>query len=216
MPCRYARPVFTDEPRSLRHPDVLARRHEMLRTAPQVQELRDWAGSLQRRRGAVVPFVDPAEAGTDARVLMLMEAPGPMTNRDNRRPGSGFISVDNDDGTAANAWRTRDAAGLDEHLVLVWNIVPWYLGPAKVKPSASDRREGAAELVDLMRLLPRLEVVLLSGRHAQRGWNEHVRPKDPPVAVLETWHPSPQTLWNPERRAHLERTMRDAVRMVAA
>ncbi len=52
-----------------------------------------------------------------------------MTNAGNARPGSGFISVDNDDQTAENVWHARSQAGLHA-AVVQWNIVPWYLGTA--------------------------------------------------------------------------------------
>ena len=95
----------------------------MLHTVPTIQPLREWADNLAARREVVVPYMDPADAGTAARVLFLFEAPGPMTNAGNPRRGSGFISVDNDDQTAANAWNARNDAGLHEG-VMHWNAVP--------------------------------------------------------------------------------------------
>lgn len=206
--------MFSDSPRALRIPEVLEERRQLHHTAPHVQPLNEWAASLQKRRNAVVPFFDPADAGVAARVMLLLEAPGPMTNSDNPRPGSGFISIDNDDETAANTWRARSAAGLSEQVAMHWNAVPWYLGTARVKPMAQDRRDGARELVDLMRQLDHLAVVVLCGRHAQRMWDQHVRPTAPPIEVLETWHPSPLSLWRPERRAHFEETLKAAAQSV--
>jgi hypothetical protein len=173
----------------------------MLDTDAPVQPLREWAADLAARRDVVVPQFDPAEAGVDAKVLFVLEAPGPMTNAGNTRPGSGFISVDNDDETAANTWRARNAAGLYDG-VLHWNIVPWYLGTAARKPTVAERREGAAELRALLTLLPYLEVVVLSRLHAREGWDRHVAPflPDPPD-VVRTWHPGAQSLNQPGRRA---------------
>ncbi len=95
------------------------------------------ARDVEERRRArqpeiVVPHFDPAETGVRSQVLLLLEAPGPKTVPE--WGGSGFISVDNDDPTAQNLWRTRDEVGFYRG-VLVWNIVPWVLGRASVKPT---------------------------------------------------------------------------------
>ncbi len=183
----------------------------MLQTAEAAQPLREWtdalvASRLPRVPSTLVPYFDPAEAGTGARVLVVMEAPGPMTNSGNRRPGSGFVSVDNDDQTAKNCWTLRDEVGLDETRALHWNIVPWYLGPASKKPTARDLAEGAAALRSLMRILRDLRVVMVAGRMAQTGWAKHVAPDLPSsdLLVIESWHPSPLCLnSHPERREQL-------------
>ena len=203
--------MFLDAPRGLRAPDLVAARMEMLKVVPSVQPLRQWAADLAERRGAVVPWFDPAEAGIDSRVLLVYEAPGPMTNADNKRGGSGFISVDNDDQTAENTWRSRVAAGL--HCgALCWNIVPWYLGPASRKPSAAEIKDGAEELLGLMRLLPRLDTVVLSGRYAQAGWRKYLAGslRRPNVRVIETWHPSPLALNQPGKREQYVAALREA------
>ena len=183
----------------------------MLTTEPRVEALRDWARALERRRGVVVPQFDPADGGNEARVLLLLEAPGPMTNTSNTRPGSGFISVDNDDQTAANVWLARDEVGLHDG-VIHWNIVPWYLGTAARKPTVAELADGAAELLDLMRLLPRLETVVLAGRFAQSGWKKHLDRSlyRPVVRVIETWHPSPLSMNQPGHREHFTTALRGA------
>ncbi len=183
----------------------------MLETELRVHPLREWAEDLASRRSAVVPWPDPAEAGVDARVLVVFEAPGPMTNASNVRPGSGFVSVDNDDLTAENCWRARVESGLEDG-VLCWNMVPWYLGTAARKPTASEITDGAAELLSLMWLLPRLDTVVLCGRYAQTGWNKHLQSslRRPAVRVIETWHPSPLAMNQPGKRAEFVEALRTA------
>lgn len=203
--------MFLPAPKGLRSAKILDERLEMLTTIPSVQPLREWASDLEQRAdGRVVPRFDPAEAGVNARVLFVLEAPGPMANAlsGNVRPGSGFISVDNNDATAANLWLARDAAALHDHF-LAWNIVPWYLGPASVKPNAAELAEGSAALRELMQLLPVLEVVVLSGRFAQRGWRKFVDPSGRlPVSVVDTWHPGPQSMAQPGKRDALVADLR--------
>lgn len=167
--------MYLDAPRGFRDPQRVRERVAMLEVESAVSPLLDWAGELAARRNAVVPLFDPAQAGTDARVLLLLEAPGPMTNSGNKRPGSGFISPDNNDATAENVWRARDAVNLHTGVV-AWNIVPWYLGQASKKPTAGELAQGGLELRRLLTLLPDLRAVVVSGRIAQDGWNKHVAP----------------------------------------
>jgi len=207
--------MFLDHPRGLADPALVTERLAMLGSEPSVQSLRAWARALEQDRGVTVPQFDPAEAGVNARVLFVLEAPGPMTNAGNVRPGSGFISVDNDDATAAFLWKCRAAAGLSEG-VLHWNIVPWYLGAASVKPNPAERRQGAAYLKELMTLLPYLIVVVLCGRHAQRGWRDGVAPDLPNgPTVLETWHPAKQGVITQEKKDHFAATVQQAAELVA-
>jgi len=127
-----------------------------------------------------------------------------MTNAGNARPGSGFISVDNNDGTAATAWTLRNEAGLHKG-ALHWNIVPWYLGVASRKPTSKELKQGGGELLTLLPLLGELRVVLLCGRAAQRGWERHVAPfiGDGLIAI-ETWHPSPLAMNQVGKRGALK------------
>ena len=206
--------MITTAPRALRDPIAVAARVDLLAGDTPTAPLRDWSIDLAQRRSAIVPHFDPTDAGVDARVLMLLEAPGPMTNAGNVRPGSGFISVDNDDQTAENAWRARTAAGLTSGVVQ-WNIVPWYLGPASKKPSASELAQGAMELRGMLPLFPGLRAVVLSGRYAQLGWATHVEPfVGTDLAVINTWHPSAQSLNQPGKREQLGQALERAARYV--
>jgi hypothetical protein len=206
------RVMFLGTPRGFRSAQTRNERLAMLDVVASVQPLREWAESLAARTpGRVVPSFDPAEAGVVARTLLVLEAPGPMTNAlsGNLRVGSGFISVDNDDETAENLWVAREAAGLHDGYI-GWNIVPWYLGAASVKPKVAELAEGASALLELIRMLPQLETVVLSGRFAQRGWRVNIEksPLRPAVDVVETWHPGPQAMIQPGKRAELIDTLR--------
>lgn len=189
----------------------------MLDAEATVQPLREWSQEVVHRRARrqpdiLIPHFDPAESGVDTQVLVLMEAPGPMTvvDEQNKRPGSGFISIDNSDGTAENCWRLRDEVGLVTG-ALHWNIVPWYLGPASRKPSAQELGQGALELRSLLPLLPQLRVVLTCGLHAQNGWRQHVAPfVKTDITVVDTWHPSPLAMKQPGKRDALKRAFERA------
>ncbi|MWV50785.1 uracil-DNA glycosylase [Rathayibacter sp. VKM Ac-2803] len=219
--------MFLPAPRGLADPAVVADRKALLASSPTVQPLVDWSRELVDRRSAlspergendvrtVVPHFDPAEAGIEARVLILMEAPGPMTNSSNRRPGSGFISADNDDQTAANCWNLRDEVGLTDH-TLHWNIVPWYLGVASRKPTSRELEDGATELRGLLRLLTEVRVVVAAGLYAQKGWKRLPHGAvSSDMRVIDTWHPSPLALKQPGKRDELRRAFAEAADIAA-
>jgi hypothetical protein len=65
-----------------------------------IAKLTTYASKLREGGDVEVPDFDPLDGGGDARALFLFEKPGPMTAESGRRPGSGFISRDNDDPTA--------------------------------------------------------------------------------------------------------------------
>lgn len=211
--------MFLDAPRGFRDTAKILERREMWNDEPRVQPLREYAEALTQRRAkldaeALVPLFDPVESGTEARVLVLLEAPGPKAADTGGRPGSGFISVDNDDMTAANVWNMRNDVGLHTR-TLSWNIVPWYMGVASIKPRSADVAAGASELRRLLQLLPHLEVVLACGAFAQRGWDRHVQPHiNDDLTVIRTFHPSPLAMTKPANRTDLQKAFRRAATLV--
>lgn len=126
-----------------------------------------------------------------------------MTNAQNVRAGSGFISSDNNDVTAENLWRARQSSGLVDG-VLIWNIVPWYLGPASKKPKSADLQEGASYLRELIAILPELHTVVTLGNFPRRGWSRFGRPGiGLGIRTIESWHPSPLAMNQMGKRDHL-------------
>lgn len=160
--------------------------------APHVVALTDFVARLRAARpAALVPDFDPTEAGVRARILLLLEAPGPKATRD--RGGSGFVSPDNDDATAQSLWELFGEAGINRGIdIVTWNVVPWYIGSATRIRAASptDLLEGQARLKELLGLLPDVRTVVLLGKKAQAAWRRLgvIRP------VIECPHPSPQNL----------------------
>ena len=76
---------------------------------------------LWRGRGRAVPWFDPDGGGTGARVLLLLESPGPATMALGER---GFSSEDNPDPTARVLRAAREASPLRAVDCLRWNVVP--------------------------------------------------------------------------------------------
>ncbi len=147
---------------------------------------------LRAERGTDrVPDFDLTEAGILAPVLLLLKAPGGKATRE--RGGSGFVSPDNDDATAANMWQLIREVGVESSRDLVtWNIVPWYLG-SDTKIRQAERRdldEARPHLIELLDLLPSLAVVVLIGKRAAYGW----RCLGATLPTVEVPHPSPRNL----------------------
>jgi len=170
-------------------------------SAPHVAPLTGFVRGLRAGRGRDdVPWFDPDEAGIGAWVLLLLEAPG---RRATAGRGSGFVSPDNDDPTAANLWAALAAAGVDRRReVVTWNVVPWYLGDAtRIRAAAvRDLDEARPALRELLALLPHLRVAVLLGRKAAAGW----RRAGIELPALEAPHPSPQVLHiRPEARTRI-------------
>ena len=152
---------------------------------PQIAPLSALARRIQAEHVGV-PFFDPCNGGVGARVLCLLEAPGPRA--------ADFVSQENNDQTAENMHRLMDAASLERDDVVLWNVVPFYIGAAdrsKLRAARQgDMVAGKPWLSELLELLPALTVVVLLGRNAQRA-EDFVKALRPKALVLKGWHPSP-------------------------
>lgn len=140
-----------------------------------MKTLNDWVRAVNRARGgddageSLVPWFDPSGGGSMARILFLLEAPG---SNSSRTRGSGFISIDNGDGTAANLFDLVADAGLPRASFAMANIVPWYL-PDGTRTRATKKQDvlEAREYIDsMLEAFEHLELVITMGDHAARGW----------------------------------------------
>lgn len=134
-----------------------------------------------------VPWFDPADGGAAARLLLLLETPGPRVR------STGFVSLDNPDGTARNLQGFVTAAGIERRAVLVWNVVPWIIhgeGDRNRAPTRAERERGLQLLPGLLEQLPELRAVVLLGRHAAAA-RAVIAERRPALTVVEAAHPSP-------------------------
>lgn len=146
---------------------------------------------IRRAQGTEsVPYVDPDSGGVRARVLFILESPaGPAAL------GSGMLSPDNDDETAANMRRLYEQSGLRRSTALHWNAVPWYIGEDGREKSVKARQvlEGALWLDRVLELLPELRLVVTMGRPAEQAFKAYldVHGQDR-IEWLAAPHPSPR------------------------
>ncbi|HXK34084.1 MAG TPA: uracil-DNA glycosylase [Dehalococcoidia bacterium] len=209
-----------DRPQTNREPAEIARKRTLMQ-AERIRPLSAFVDALRAEHPhAWIPYVDPTEAGVEARILRLMEAPGPGAVAE--RGGSGFVSADNDDPSALNSWTLLREAGIDRcHELISWNAVPWYVGtPTRIAhPSVADIRNALPALVRFLDLLPHLRVVVLLGRKSQRAWGIALRemPSLMRLKSLEAPHHSPLSLnGRPERRQQIVDAFREARAIAAA
>ncbi|MFF0905411.1 UNVERIFIED_CONTAM: uracil-DNA glycosylase [Kocuria sp. CPCC 205316] len=190
-------------------PDKRARVDEP-HVAPLNALVRSW-----RHGGRFVPWVDPDGGGTAARVLVLMEAPGPATVA---AGDLGFSSEDNPDPTARTFRALREESGLARGDCLRWNVVPWALrdeGGRQRPPRVEDLVEAGPALRELVGALPELRVVVTFGAPALTGMMRLLTVEEPPrlLPVLGVPHPS---LRNGHRRAETRQRILVALRTAAA
>ena len=162
-----------------------------------------------RARGLVVPNVDPNDAGVNARVLVLLETPGPKS------VASGFVSCDNPDPSAANLAQALDDASLARSDVLLWNVVPQCLSTATQNrnASAAEILAAAPDLQAFIDCLSKLAVVVFCGRSAQRA--KDIVSLPPAVRVLETFHPAARSYSQARCRADIHEQFKQAARLIA-
>jgi uracil-DNA glycosylase len=168
--------------------------------------LEAWRASLARG-GRVVPEFDPNDGGANARLLVLLEAPGPAVH------GLGMVSRDTPTGTARNLTRFLAGAGIARADTILWNAVPWIvhaLGERNRALRRGEITEGLAALSPFLALLPWLEVVVLSGRVAGEA-RAIVAAARPDVTVLAMPHPSPTYVCtSPDVPRRIEATLAQA------
>ena len=193
-----------DAPELLRDPTERDARLEML-SLPYMKPLTDYVAALRANFGEYhIPDFDPCDGGTQARVLFLLEAPGP------RAKASGFVSSNNPDPTAKNLWNLIHNAGIARTDTLIWNIVPWYVGSdTKIRPvNSADIRQALPHLQELLALLPRLEMIVLVGKKAQRAKPQIPMLTSLSIPKITTKHTPPMSALvfntSPERKKQTE------------
>jgi uracil-DNA glycosylase len=169
-----------------------------------VEEIRRSKGE-----GVPIPAFSRHDGRTEAQVLFLLRDPGASGASE-----SGEIDRGNSRSAARNFRIANDAAGLDRKLTISWNAVPWPVGDRKFTAEL-DRVRSEGWLDKLLKLLPRLRVVVLLGEDAHELTPDLYTTR-PDLHVLHGPHPSWRGVGTPQRREWLEDTVRKAKHLVAA
>ena len=174
-----------DAPKALADPGAVAMRRELL-GLPHMAPLVELAARIRAAHG-FAPDADPLDGGARARLLILLETPGPKVFR------SGFVSRDNPTGTAANLFRALRRARIPRGDTLIWNAIPFVIhepGALNRAPRRAEVQAGLAWLPALVERLPRLACVVTAGRSAQAA-REPLAGLRPGLPVVAMPHPSP-------------------------
>lgn len=142
--------------------DLYRRRYD-----PSVRPINEYVDELRTARHVSIPYVAPTYGGVNARLLTLMQDPGPKTDLANR-DGSGMICLENADLSAARQKFFLDKAGVDISEIVSWNAYPW---PKPHPQTTQSDREAAEALRDFLTLTPHLAMVILNGTVAKRIWS---------------------------------------------
>lgn len=199
-------PAEPATPKSLADPAALAARRAW-GDAPHVAPIRALARRIAAERAAPVPDPDPLDGGVGARLLLLLETPGPMVLR------TGFVTRDSANGTAANLFRFLREAEIARRDTLIWNAVPWVIhapGALNRSPRRAEARAAEPYLAPLLDLLPHLAVAVLAGRFAA-GCAPALAALRPGLPMVEIPHPSPTYVCtSPEVPARIRRGLAEA------
>lgn len=205
------------QPREHGSPDFLARKRDRF-WEEHIAPINKLARCIAARTGLEVPMVDPDSAGVNARVLLVLESPGRIGVTSAK--GSGMVSCDNDDQTAANVWMLHTDTDLRREWCMPWNIVPWYLGSTERNASATpqDAAAGLQYFWELLDELPHLRAVIAMGKPASAALAScHSRLAERGVRLLQAPHPSPQNLnTRPGERLAIAEVFREARAIVEA
>lgn len=165
---------------------------------PHVRPVNELVDALRaEHEDAFIPYVAPTYGGTNARMLALLQDPGPKTRPD-RRDGSDMLCIENADPTAERYKALLAANGIDVCDIQAWNAFPWRpttierRGHRTLAPTDEDMIHATDALARLVELLPRLRVVLLHGVQAKSAW-PRLQQAYPELAsgvrAVDSWHP---------------------------
>ncbi len=172
--------------RLLSDPDERAARRALL-DSPHMRPLARFARALRRETDRHVPDADPLDGGVAARILLLLETPGPAIR------GTGFVSRDNPTPTARNIRRLAAEAALSRDDTVIWNTVPWTIHAEGARNRAlrpQEIRAGVATIPAFLATLPALRCVVLAGRVARLA-RDAIAAARPGLPMIEVPHPSP-------------------------
>ena len=192
-------------PHALKDKSAQRRRRAMLEE-PHMKSLRDFVIKMRTALGGGcdIPDFDPLDGGVNARALFLFESPGGGVSV------TDFVSRENPDRVAVLFRNLCEDNGIARKDTAVWNAVPWWVEGGV---SREDVEQALPYQRDLIWLLPRLEVIVLSGVTAASL--RKVLVTETSARLLTTWMPSPRVFnrWKGKKQ-EVEETYREVARLL--
>ena len=175
-----------NESYTLRNPKIINQRCRGLylpHVAPLTMRVQHY-----HEKGVDMPWVDPADGGIYARILILLESPA----RSELTPR--FVSLDNPCPSQQNLSRFLKQARIKRKDIIIWNTMPWITPSGrKISPTKENINKGLAIIQSLMPLLKDITVVVLAGSVASQT-RKFFEKEYPHMALLSMPHPSPLSL----------------------
>ena len=190
--------VFEDVAQSFKNPDAICNRKLRLHET-HIAPLTNYVEALRvKYPDWEFPYFDPADGGIDARLLFLLEKPGPKTSPP--QGGSGFISRNNNDPTAEATFSFMKTAGIPREETVLWNTIPGWNGTIKIAPNELRYWLDRFDLKKLIHLLPNLEAIVLVGGKAQQTRSLF----EPYGKIFTSYHPARRNKNNPKTKAQYD------------
>lgn len=160
----------------------------------------------------LIPKFEPSNGNEGARLLFVLERPGPKSVGTTQAGGSGVISQYNNDPSAKTMRALLELSGLQSDDICLTNIVPHVRSErAKVSNERVTRDEifmGVSRLIEVIDAMPNLETVILVGTKAQKiesFLQVELQTRRPEVSVTTMFHTSAQAAGggrNPQSSKH--------------
>ncbi|RNE64208.1 uracil-DNA glycosylase [Cryobacterium tepidiphilum] len=162
--------------RRMADPTFLAQQRGMI-YAPQVKAINELCDQLMKELTRFkVPYVAPHYNAETARILALSSNPGPQAGGEK---GSGFLSIENNDGSAERMGDIWNSVGLSDADVLPWNAYPWHVHESHPNGLTTELIDAGLEpLKRVLELYPRISAVIAHGGDAHRSMRRFVRKND--------------------------------------
>lgn len=125
--------------------------------------------------GFSVPYIAPHYGASTAVILALSSNPGPQAGG---TKGSGMLSRENNDGSAARMGVIYEAVGLTDDQIVPWNAYPWHVHethPNGLPNSLID--DGLDPLKRLLDLHPNIRSIVAHGGDAHRSVRQFMSKK---------------------------------------
>ena len=180
--------MYSDAPYTLGNPEEQKRIKKLDFEAHQIQPLLPLVDKIRKGQQNEVPLPDPLDGGTNAKFLFLLRSPGREAKH------SGFISMNNPDPTAKNTFKFLHEAGFKRKDILLWNIVPWYLGKEAKNVNRETILVGAKYADDLVKLIPNLRALVFMGLDSKKAIPQFEKYLKGPKQIISYFTFLPSTL----------------------
>ena len=143
---------------------------------PQVYAINGLCDQLMKELpGFSVPYIAPHYGASTAVILALSSNPGPQASGVN---GSGMLSRENNDGSAARMSGLYETVGLTDDQIVPWNAYPWHVHethPNGLPNNLID--DGLDALKRVLDLHPNIQTIVAHGGDAHRSVKQFMSKK---------------------------------------